>query len=97
MGEACSMNGRDEECVCNLMGIYEDERVLGMLRYRGEDKIKINLKEVGYEGMNWIYLALHNQWRVVLNTAMNFPCSVKDGELFEHLREYSLLKKVSAL
>jgi hypothetical protein len=91
------MNGRDEECIYNLMGKYENERVLGMLRYRGENKIKINTKEVAYEGMNWIYLAFHNQWRVVLRRTMNFPCSIKDGELFDHLCDCWLLEKVSAL
>jgi hypothetical protein len=46
--------------------------------------------------MKLICLAQDNQLRVVLNRAMNFPCSIKDGELLEYLSDYSLFKKVSA-
>jgi hypothetical protein len=38
MGEACSMDRRDDK----YMGKYEDERILGMVRYIWEDNIKIN-------------------------------------------------------
>jgi hypothetical protein len=35
------------------------------------DNIKLNLKETGYEGMEWIYLAQdRKQWWAVVNTAV---------------------------
>jgi hypothetical protein len=36
------------------------------------DYIKINLKEIGWDGMDWIDLAQdRNQWRALVNTVMN--------------------------
>jgi hypothetical protein len=55
----------------------------------------MNRKKIGYEGMNWICLAQDNQWRVVFNREMNFPCSIKDRELLDHLSDYSVFQKVS--
>jgi hypothetical protein len=35
--------------------------------------IKIGLREVGWDGINWIELAQdRDQWRAVVNTVMNF-------------------------
>jgi hypothetical protein len=35
--------------------------------------IKMDLKEVGWEGVDWIHLAQNNhEWRALLNTVMNF-------------------------
>jgi hypothetical protein len=35
----------------------EETRPLGALRRRWEDNIKVNLKEIGREGVDWIHLA----------------------------------------
>ena len=35
----------------------EAKRPLGRARHRWEDNIKMDLQEVGYEGMDWIDLA----------------------------------------
>jgi hypothetical protein len=43
---------------------------------RWEDSIKVNIREIGLEGMNWIYLAQdRDDWRALVNTVMNlrFP------------------------
>jgi len=40
-----------------LVGRPEGRRPLGRLRHRWEDNIKIDLRETGIEGMNWIWLA----------------------------------------
>jgi hypothetical protein len=40
-----------------LVGKSEGRRPLGTSRHRWEDNIKIGLKEVGYEGVDWIHLA----------------------------------------
>jgi hypothetical protein len=36
------------------------------------DNIKIDLREIGWDGVDWIHLALdRDQWRALLNTVMN--------------------------
>jgi hypothetical protein len=36
------------------------------------DNIKMDLKEIGWDGMDWIDLPQNwDQWRALLNTAMN--------------------------
>jgi hypothetical protein len=36
------------------------------------DNIKMDLKEIGWDGMNWIELAQdRDKWRALVNTAMN--------------------------
>jgi hypothetical protein len=37
-----------------------------------EDNIKINLREIGIDGVNWIRLAKERvRWRAFVNTVMN--------------------------
>jgi hypothetical protein len=36
------------------------------------DNIKIDLREIGWDGVYWIYLAQDgDQWRALVNTVMN--------------------------
>jgi hypothetical protein len=36
------------------------------------DNIKIDLREIGWDGMDWIELVLdRGQWRAIVNTVMN--------------------------
>ena len=54
------------------MGKCEGNRTLGRPRRRWEDNIKMDLKEVGCEGMDWIDLAQdRDRWRVLANAVMN--------------------------
>jgi hypothetical protein len=56
-----------------LMGKPEGKRPLGRSRHRWVDNIKIDLRELGWDGMDWIDLAQDRyQWRALLNTVMNF-------------------------
>jgi hypothetical protein len=56
-----------------LMGKPEGKRTLGRSRRRWVGNIKMDLREIGSGGMNWINMALNrNQWRAVVNTVMNF-------------------------
>jgi hypothetical protein len=42
-------------------------------RSREEDNINIDLKEIGYEDIEWIHLAQEEfQWRALVNTVMSF-------------------------
>jgi hypothetical protein len=55
-----------------LVGRPEGKRSLGRPRRRWEDNIKMDLREIGIDGANWIRLAEDKvQWRVFVNTVMN--------------------------
>jgi hypothetical protein len=54
------------------VGKLEGKRPLGRPRHRWVDNIKIDLREVGWDGMDWIDLAQNrDQWRALVNTVMN--------------------------
>jgi hypothetical protein len=55
-----------------LVGKPEGKRPLGRPRRRWEDNIRMDLREIGWGGMDWINLTQdRNQWRALVNTAMN--------------------------
>jgi len=55
-----------------LVGKLEGKRPLGRPRRRWEDNIKIDLQEVGCEGMDLIELAQDvDRWRALVNAVMN--------------------------
>ncbi|KAJ4438366.1 hypothetical protein ANN_14308 [Periplaneta americana] len=55
-----------------LVGRPEGKRPFGMPRRRWEDNIKMDLKEVGYDGRDWIDLAQdRDQWRAYVRAVMN--------------------------
>jgi hypothetical protein len=55
-----------------LVGKPEGKRSLGRTRRRWEDNIKMDLREIGIEGANWIRLAQDRvQRRAFANTVMN--------------------------
>jgi len=50
----------------------EGKRPLGRPRHRWEDNFKMDLQEVGYEGMDWIELAQDtDRWRALVSAIMN--------------------------
>jgi hypothetical protein len=50
----------------------EGKRPLGRPRRRWVDNIKMNLREVEWDGVDWIELAQDmDQWRALVNTVMN--------------------------
>ena len=56
-----------------LVGKYEGKRPLGRPRRTWEDNIKMDLQEVGYEGMDCIELVKDkDRWRALVNAVMNF-------------------------
>jgi hypothetical protein len=49
------------------------KRPLGRPRRRWVDNIKMHLRQMGWDGMDWIDLSQdRNLWRALLNTGMNF-------------------------
>jgi hypothetical protein len=56
-----------------LMGKPDGKRPLGRPRRRWVDYIKMNLREIGWDGMDWFVLDQdRDQWRALGNTVMNF-------------------------
>jgi hypothetical protein len=54
------------------MGNPEGKSPLGRPRRRWVDNIKIDLREIGWDGVDWIEMARdRNQWRVLVNTVLN--------------------------
>jgi hypothetical protein len=57
-----------------LKGKSEGKRKLGRPRRRWVDNIKIDLREIGWDGTYLIDLAEdRDQWRALVNTVMNLP------------------------
>jgi hypothetical protein len=55
-----------------LVGKQEGKEPLGRPRRRWVDNIKIDLRGIGWDGMDWIDLAQdRHQWRALVNTVMN--------------------------
>jgi hypothetical protein len=55
-----------------LVGKPEGKRPLGKPRRRWVDNNKMDLREIGWGGMDWIELAQdRDQWRTLVNTVMN--------------------------
>ena len=56
-----------------LVGKPEGKRPLGRPRRRWEDNIKMDLQDMGCEGMDWIELVQdRDRWRALVNVVMNF-------------------------
>jgi hypothetical protein len=55
-----------------LVGQPEGRRPLERPRHKWEDGIKMDLGEIGWEGVEWIHLAQDRyRWQAVMNTVMN--------------------------
>jgi hypothetical protein len=55
-----------------LVGRPEGKRPLGKPRRRWEDNIKMDIREIWIDGVNWIQLARDRvQWRAFVKTVMN--------------------------
>jgi hypothetical protein len=72
MGRACSTNGEKMKAYRILVGKPERKRPVGRPRRRWEDNIRMDLREIGWGGMDWINLAwARDQWRALVNTIIN--------------------------
>ena len=55
-----------------MLGKPEGNRPLGRPRHRWEDNIKMDIQEAGWEGMDWIVLALdRDRSRALVNAVTN--------------------------
>jgi hypothetical protein len=72
MGRACSTTGERRNASRMLVGKPEGKRPLGRPRRRWEDNITMDLREIGWGGINWTDLARdRDQWRALVNMVMN--------------------------
>jgi hypothetical protein len=56
-----------------LVGKPEGRTPLGRPRRRWVDNIKIDLRDIRWDGVDWIDLAQDmEEWRALINTVMNF-------------------------
>jgi hypothetical protein len=56
MGGACSSKGEKRNAYQVLMGKPEGKRLLGRPSLRCVDNIKMDLREIGWDGVDWIGL-----------------------------------------
>jgi hypothetical protein len=72
MGRACGTRGRGEKIVQGFGVKLEGKRPLRRPRHRWEDGIRIDLREIGLQGVDWIRLAQDwDCWQAVVSAVMN--------------------------
>jgi hypothetical protein len=55
-----------------LVGKPEGKRPLGKLRRRWVGNMKMDLREIGWDSVDWIDMAQdRDQWRALVNTVLN--------------------------
>jgi hypothetical protein len=80
MGGTCSTNESMRNAYKILVGKPEGKRSLGRFRRRWEGNITMDLTEIRWEVVEWIYLAEdRNQWQAVVNMVMNIWVLQKVG------------------
>jgi hypothetical protein len=76
MSRACSTYEKKRNTYRILVGKPEGKRPIGRRRRRWEDNNKIDLREIGWAGIDWIDLAQdRDQWRALVNTEMSLRVS----------------------
>jgi hypothetical protein len=63
-----------------LVGKPEGRRPLGKPRRRWEGYIKMDLREIGLEGVDWIHLSQdRDQWQAIVNMVITFEFHKRHG------------------
>jgi hypothetical protein len=74
------MKSRSMECCTGemrnaykvLVRKSEGKRPLGRPRYKWGNDVRMDLREIGWEGVDWMHLAQdRDQWQALVNTVMN--------------------------
>jgi hypothetical protein len=72
VGGTCGTHGERRSVKRIFIGRPEGKRPLGRPRCRWEDNIKMDIREIGINGANWIQLAQDRvQWLAFVNMIMN--------------------------
>jgi hypothetical protein len=73
MGRACSKLREKRKAYRILVRKPEGKRPLGRPRRRWVYNIKIDLRKIEWDGMDWIDLAQdRDQWKALVNAVINF-------------------------
>jgi hypothetical protein len=76
-----------------LVGKPERNRPLGRTRCKWVDNIKMDRRDIGWDGMDWIDLAQdRDQWSALLSPVGSIKC----WEVLEWLHNWKLLKMGSS-
>jgi hypothetical protein len=80
-----------------LVGKPEGKRPLGRPSHRWVDNTKIDLREIGWDGVDWIDMAQNrDKWRALVNTILNLRVPYNAGKFLSGCTIVRLLKKGSA-
>jgi hypothetical protein len=64
--------GEKRNAYRSLVGKPERKRPLGQPKHRQKDNIKLDVKDIGRECVNWIHLAQDREkWQVIVNMVIN--------------------------
>jgi hypothetical protein len=76
MDRICSTHGEQRTAYRMLVGKPKGKKPLGRPRCRWEDNIRMDLRELGWDGMDWIDLAQDgDHWRALVNMEMDLSVS----------------------
>jgi hypothetical protein len=96
MGRACSTNGEERNAYRTLVRKPDGKRPLGRQRRMWVSNIKMDLREIGWDGMDRIDLAQNReQWRALVITLIIFGFHKMLGLVLEWPHNWQLLKKGS--
>jgi hypothetical protein len=72
VGRACGTHGRGEKLYKVFVGKPEGKRPLGRPKRSWEGEIRMDLREFGSGGVDWVRLVQgRDWWRAVVNAVMN--------------------------
>jgi hypothetical protein len=81
MGGARSTNVEKKNAYRILVGKPEGRSPVGRPRRRWVDNIKVDLRDIGWDDMNWIAMAQdRDQWRALVNTVLNLRVPLNAGK-----------------
>jgi hypothetical protein len=79
----------DEKCIQNFHWKTLRKEALRRARCRWEDNIRMDLREVGWEGVDWIHMA---QDRIVACSCIHGGNEPYSSIFLDYLSDYQLLK-----
>jgi hypothetical protein len=83
MGGTYSMHENMRNAYIILVLKPEGEKLFGRPGRRWENNIRMGLQNIGWEGVDWTYLAEdRDQWRALVYTIMNLRVSKGAGNFF---------------
>jgi hypothetical protein len=94
MGETCSTNEEKRNTYMILVGKPEVKKPLGRPRRRWMDNMKMDLREGGWDVLDWIDMAEdRDQWKALCEHGTEPSGYTKCWEVLEWLHNWRLLKK----